>query len=240
MTPLILFKVMPATMKFMAAGGDDWLHGGNGEDFIHGDDGDDTIHGRAHDDELHGGAGDDVIYGGTGNDVIHGGAGNDTIDGGHAHDSDVYVDTVVYELTPQSYSAEVIDGVVYITIGDETDTIINVEQFVFADGEGGVIVVDVEDIEDAVNNTPVDAMDDVASVAEDGSVVISPLANDVDPDVNQTLMITNVTGAEHGTVTINVDGTVTYVPDADFHGTDILTYTVSDGAGGEDTATITN
>ena len=34
------------------------------------------------------------------------------------------------------------------------------------------------------------------------------------------------------------DGTVTYTPDADFNGTDIFTYTVSDGNGGSSTATV--
>ena len=37
---------------------------------------------------------------------------------------------------------------------------------------------------------------------------------------------------------INGDGTVTYTPDADFHGIDTFTYTISDGNGGTDTATV--
>jgi hypothetical protein len=35
--------------------------------------------------------------------------------------------------------------------------------------------------------------------------------------------------ADHGTVTVNADGTLNYTPDADFNGTDTITYAVSDG-----------
>jgi hypothetical protein len=38
---------------------------------------------------------------------------------------------------------------------------------------------------------------------------------------------------------INVDGTITYTPDADFTGSDTFTYTVDDGQGSTDTATVT-
>ncbi|WP_170865066.1 calcium-binding protein, partial [Roseovarius marisflavi] len=40
-------------------------------------------------------------------------------------------------------------------------------------------------------------------------------------------------------VLINADGTLSYSPDADFNGTDTISYTVSDGEGGSDTATVT-
>lgn len=43
----------------------------------------------------------------------------------------------------------------------------------------------------------------------------------------------------NGRVRVNGDGTVTYVPNRDFTGTDTFTYTISDGAGGTATATDT-
>ena len=38
--------------------------------------------------------------------------------------------------------------------------------------------------------------------------------------------------AQNGAVSINPDGTLHYVPKADFFGTDTVTYTISDGKGG--------
>lgn len=88
------------------------------------------------------------------------------------------------------------------------------------------------------NNPPV-AGDDDATVLEDSSVIIDVLANDTDPDGN-TLSIEAVSAASFGTVLINTDGTLTYIPDADFFGTDSFTYTVTDNLkGGTDTATVT-
>ena len=42
----------------------------------------------------------------------------------------------------------------------------------------------------------------------------------------------------NGSVAINGDGTVTYTPDPDFHGIDSFTYTIEDGNGGTDTASV--
>src|SRR5690606_13534356 len=62
------------------------------------------------------------------------------------------------------------------------------------------------------------------------------LANDSDVE-NDVLSISAATDGTNGTVTH--DGTsVTYTPDADFNGSDSFTYTVSDGNGGFDTATV--
>ncbi|HEY8356974.1 MAG TPA: Ig-like domain-containing protein, partial [Ramlibacter sp.] len=84
----------------------------------------------------------------------------------------------------------------------------------------------------------VDIANDVATVAEDGSVVSNVLAND--SFEGGTRSITAVTSGAHGTVTI-VDaalGTVLYTPAPNFHGTDTYTYTVTSG-GVTETATVT-
>ncbi|QJW83469.1 tandem-95 repeat protein [Ramlibacter terrae] len=83
-----------------------------------------------------------------------------------------------------------------------------------------------------------DAVNDSATVAEDGSVTSNVLGNDSFEGAAPT--ITAVTSGTHGTVTI-VDaaaGTVLYTPDANFHGTDSYTYTVTSG-GVTETATVT-
>jgi uncharacterized delta-60 repeat protein/CSLREA domain-containing protein len=89
----------------------------------------------------------------------------------------------------------------------------------------------------AVNDAPV-AVDDADTIPEDGSSTIDPIANDSDVD-GDTLSVESVTQAANGTVVINGDGTVTYTPNADWHGTDLYTVTVSDGNGGVATSQVT-
>ncbi|PTX55830.1 CshA-type fibril repeat protein [Litoreibacter ponti] len=88
-----------------------------------------------------------------------------------------------------------------------------------------------------VNDDPV-AEDDTVETDEDTPVDITPLANDSDVD-GDTLTITEITQPANGEAVLNPDGTITYTPDPDFSGEDMLTYTVEDGNGGTDTATIT-
>jgi hypothetical protein len=78
-----------------------------------------------------------------------------------------------------------------------------------------------------VDNSAPLATDDMLSVAEDSTAAIDVLANDHDPDGDplQTVAAT----ASHGTVVIGPDGVLHYTPEPDFHGTDTIRYTVSDG-----------
>jgi VCBS repeat-containing protein len=89
----------------------------------------------------------------------------------------------------------------------------------------------------AVNDDPV-ASDDTASTTEGTPVPISVLANDSDVD-GDTITVTSVTQGINGTVTINVDDTVTYTPDAGFTGTDSFGYEIGDGNGGVAAAAVT-
>ncbi len=54
------------------------------------------------------------------------------------------------------------------------------------------------------------------------------LSNDVDLDAD-SLTVALVAATAHGTLNLNADGSFTYTPDADFHGTDSFTYVASDG-----------
>ncbi|MGP4058383.1 Ig-like domain-containing protein [Mycobacterium sp. 4D054] len=87
-----------------------------------------------------------------------------------------------------------------------------------------------------VNDTPV-ADNDSYATDEDTSLTGSVLANDTDADGNP-LTATLVTGPANGTLTLNADGTFTYTPIADYHGTDSFTYTAGDGAAASSTATV--
>lgn len=81
-------------------------------------------------------------------------------------------------------------------------------------------------------------MDDSASTQEGVSVDIDVLANDSDPE-GDVLSITSFTSSSSGTVTDNGGGTLKYTPHLGFIGQDSFSYTVSDGNGGFDTATVT-
>ena len=78
-------------------------------------------------------------------------------------------------------------------------------------------------------NDPPEAADDAAETDEDTAVEIDVLANDTDVDGDE-LSVQPATDPEHGTVTVNGDGTVTYTPDADYYGGDAFEYTISDGS----------
>ncbi|HHY54526.1 MAG TPA: tandem-95 repeat protein, partial [Chloroflexi bacterium] len=79
----------------------------------------------------------------------------------------------------------------------------------------------------AFNRAPT-ATDDRFTVTEDsGASDLAVLTNDSDPD-SDPLVIAAVTTPANGTTTIAGDR-VRYTPNADFHGADTFTYTVSDG-----------
>ena len=86
---------------------------------------------------------------------------------------------------------------------------------------------------------PPDAVNDSSSVAEDsGANSINVLGNDSDVD-GDTLTVTAVTQGAHGSVAITGGGAgVSYTPAANFFGSDSFTYTIGDGHGNSDTATV--
>jgi len=88
-----------------------------------------------------------------------------------------------------------------------------------------------------VPNDPPTAVDDSVMLDEDTSVNLDPKTNDSDPN-GDPLTISSVGTASHGTVVIELDNTVTYTPDADYNGPDSFTYTIADGRGGTDSATV--
>ncbi|MBN2965126.1 tandem-95 repeat protein [Sulfurospirillum sp. T05] len=76
---------------------------------------------------------------------------------------------------------------------------------------------------------------------EDTAFTFQPeelLANDFDID-GDTLTIISVSNAVNGTVELNEDGTITFTPAENFNGIATFEYTISDGNGGEDSATVT-
>jgi len=88
-----------------------------------------------------------------------------------------------------------------------------------------------------VNDPPV-ANGDATTTQEDTPVgTIDVLANDTDID-NDTLTVTAVSQGTNGSVIINPDSTLSYRPHANFYGSDVFTYTISDDKGLTDTTRV--
>ncbi|MCW0234067.1 MAG: FG-GAP-like repeat-containing protein, partial [Ferrovibrio sp.] len=78
------------------------------------------------------------------------------------------------------------------------------------------------------------------STFEDKPLTLSTamlLGNDSDPD-GDPLTIQSVQGAVGGTVAFDLDGNIVFTPTANHNGAASFTYTISDGNGGTDTATV--
>lgn len=82
------------------------------------------------------------------------------------------------------------------------------------------------------DNTPPSAVSDSYSVDEDSTLAVDAafgvLANDSDVD-DDVLSARLVDPPEHGTVSLDEDGSFTYVPDENFNGTDTFRYVANDG-----------
>jgi hypothetical protein len=87
-------------------------------------------------------------------------------------------------------------------------------------------------------NVPPVAVDDQASTVVDTPLVLDVLANDTDAN-GDPLALVSVTQSNRGSVTVNANETVTYNPASLFLGEDTFRYTIRDGQGGSDTATVT-
>ncbi len=137
--------------------------------------------------------------------------------------------------SPLHGRAVVQDGmVVYSHDGTETTT--DSFQYSVSDGAGGVSTGSVSVNITPVNDAPV-AVSDTASVNEAGTVSIRVLSNDTDAE-NNLLSVAAVTRSPlHGTAVVQ-NGTVVYSHDGTETTTDSFQYSVSDGAGGVSTASV--
>ncbi|HEY2157205.1 MAG TPA: cellulose binding domain-containing protein [Isosphaeraceae bacterium] len=89
---------------------------------------------------------------------------------------------------------------------------------------------------------PVDHRPDAVNVSAWTSpgqaVTIAVLANDSDPDGDPISLVSAAQG-QHGTVAVNMDGTLTYTPTSGFQGSDTFAYTIGDGRGLTASASVT-
>ncbi|MGI2922051.1 tandem-95 repeat protein [Vibrio diabolicus] len=95
-----------------------------------------------------------------------------------------------------------------------------------------------ESISQTVNFTvaPVaDIVADKATVVEDTATIINVLGNDTFEGDDKVVSLDTNNGPANGTVSVNPDGTVTYTPNDNYHGTDSFTYIVTSGGVSEST-----
>ena len=107
-------------------------------------------------------------------------------------------------------------------------------------GGGDDSTVDAFNISVGNVNDPPTANNDVRTVEAGTSTSLNVLSNDTAlPDTGETLTIVSTTTPAHGAVLTTGGGSgLTYTPVARYIGGDSFTYTISDGNGGFDTATV--
>ncbi|HHX8487037.1 TPA: tandem-95 repeat protein, partial [Vibrio diabolicus] len=95
-----------------------------------------------------------------------------------------------------------------------------------------------ESVSQTVNFTvaPVaDIVEDNATVVEDTTTIIKVLGNDTFEGDDKVVSLDTNNGPANGTVSVNPDGSVTYTPNDNYHGTDSFTYIVTSGGVSEST-----
>ncbi|EGR2271544.1 tandem-95 repeat protein [Vibrio parahaemolyticus] len=95
-----------------------------------------------------------------------------------------------------------------------------------------------ESISQTVNFTVASVADivaDKATVVEDTPTIIKVLGNDTFEDDGKVVSLDTNNGPANGTVSVNPDGSVTYTPNDNYHGTDSFTYIVTSGGVSEST-----
>ena len=105
--------------------------------------------------------------------------------------------------------------------------------YTIGDGRGGS---DTATVSVTVTNRGPDAVDDSVSTPSGAAKQVDVLGNDTDPE-GDSLAVTSKTSGSNGTVSCT-SSTCTYTPTGNFRGSDSFTYTIGDGRGGSDTATV--
>lgn len=253
---------------FASGYGDDELDGGPGDDILMGNEDNDVIYGGLGNDTIYGDDetyiqpelhGDDTLVGNEGDDNLFGGYGDDTYvynpgDGNDVIDDVEGTETIVFGAgivpTDITYTADGNDLLLTIA-GAEAGSIRIVDHF--TTGTAEFVRFDDTSEFDITSGTPVSTAPlNIDPIAQDDNIsgfmngpfngnVLADNGNGADSDIDSDPLqvvpatITTVLGA---TVVLNANGDFTYTPVIEYLGPDSFTYTVEDGNGGSDTATV--
>ncbi|EHH1032122.1 tandem-95 repeat protein, partial [Vibrio parahaemolyticus] len=142
-----------------------------------------------------------------------------------------------------------VDGELTFSVSGNSNVLVSIENGIAtisptADWNGSEILTfkatdpSGESISATVNFTvaPVaDIVADKATVVEDTPTIIKVLGNDTFEGGDQVVSLDTNNGPANGTVSVNPDGSVTYTPNDNYHGTDSFTYIVTSGGVSEST-----
>ncbi|MCH7866063.1 MAG: DUF4347 domain-containing protein, partial [Myxococcales bacterium] len=129
----------------------------------------------------------------------------------------------------------------YASTSEDPSTTARSVEFLLTDGDGGTSNLAIQTVNvTAINDVPV-AGDDSLSTDANVPLLITLasdlLGNDMDAE-SDTLTVTSFTQPLNGTLVDNLDGTWTYTPDFNYFGVESFSYTIDDGNGGIDTASV--
>ena len=154
---------------------------------------------------------------------------------GNDQDPDGTIISVFIGAQPTNGNAEMLGQDVLYTPNDGfvgTDYF----QYVICDN-GSPSLCDTAYITVTVNPEPIEAQPDIVFTAQNTPITINVMNNDAGVGIEITAI---TSGPENGTLTLNpIDGTITYLPDTDFTGTDYFEYQICDDAGNCDITLVT-
>ncbi|NEP25531.1 Ig-like domain-containing protein [Moorena sp. SIO3I6] len=165
-----------------------------------------------------------------------------------ANDTDTDGDGLTVTIEQQQFNGTAVVNQDNTIIYTPNNGFIGTDTFTYqvSDGINDPVTATVNVNVTAANQAPVvTGGNNTATTEPNTEVTIDVLANYSDPD-GDPLTFTIVTNPSNGTAAVNDNGTpdnltddfIIYTPNADFTGTDSLTYEVRDGNGGTSTATV--
>ena len=215
-----------------------------------GSEGDDTLIGSSEANILVGVSGNDTLTGGGGNDDLYGGEGNDTYVFGPGDGFDRILEFSGTD-TLQVTGGLTLADLTFTQVGD--DLVIDIASGVtirnqFSGDPSGVVefvsfddglVVELPSPFMQTNDPPMAEADEFAT-DEDAPLAGNVLTNDSDPD-GDTLRVEPATLTTGGGASVELleDGSFTYTPAENFHGSDSFDYTLLDPSDESDTGAVT-
>ncbi|MDO9105746.1 MAG: cadherin-like domain-containing protein [Methylovulum sp.] len=236
------------TLASLLARGFD-LNGAATDDSLTGTNTADRIQGLAGNDTLEGGAGADVLDGGAGSDtfIFSLGDGQDEITDGRQASTDIEaIEFSNVAATDASFNRPAGTDDLLLAYGIDDQVIVNgffganttdgMAHFFFSDGVALTRYADIVALLPTVGNTapaltgvPVLLADDTEDTAR--IIAATDLLQGYTDANGDTLSVDSLT-TDNGTLADNLDGTWTFIPSANYHGTVVLSYNVIDGNGG--------